>query len=164
VVAARELLEAEGAEAVTMRRLADRLGIRAASLYNHFPDKEALETAIIASTLAEVRDVLASALVAAAPGDELDRLAVAYRGYALAHPHLYRLATGRPLPRERLPQGLEASAAAPLLEAAGDEHRARAVWAFAHGLVDLELAGRFPPGADVERAWRVGIEAFGKHR
>jgi AcrR family transcriptional regulator len=32
---------------LTMRRLADRLGIRAPSLYKHFPHKAALEVAII---------------------------------------------------------------------------------------------------------------------
>ena len=41
VAAARELLEAEGS--VSMRRLADRLGIKAPSLYKHLRDKGALE-------------------------------------------------------------------------------------------------------------------------
>jgi hypothetical protein len=51
-------------------------------------------------------------------------------------------------------------AAAPLLWAAGDPDRARAMWAFAHGMIMPELARRFPPGADVEAAWRRGIGAF----
>ncbi len=38
VAEARELLEEEGAEALTMRRLAERLGIRAPSLYKHLPE------------------------------------------------------------------------------------------------------------------------------
>jgi AcrR family transcriptional regulator len=49
VAAARELLEQQGPAALTMRRLADRLGIRAPSLYKHLPDKAALEAAIIAT-------------------------------------------------------------------------------------------------------------------
>ena len=70
----------------------------------------------------------------------------AYRGFATAHPHLYRLINDRPLPRDRLPRGLEARAAAPLLAAVGgDADRARAAWAFAHGMVMLELTDRFPP-------------------
>ena len=68
--------------------------------------------------------------------------------------------TELPLPRDRLPDGLEARAAAPLVRAAGDEDRARALWAFAHGMVTLELAGRFPPDADVDAAWQTGIAAF----
>jgi Tetracyclin repressor-like, C-terminal domain len=88
-------------------------------------------------------------------------LAGAYRRFALDHPHLYRLMTDRPLPRERLPAGLEERAAAPVLRAVGDPDRARAVWAFAHGMVALELAQRFPPGTDLEPAWRAGITALG---
>jgi hypothetical protein len=38
VAVARDVLETEGAEALTMRRLADRLGIRAPSLYRHLPN------------------------------------------------------------------------------------------------------------------------------
>ncbi|MFC5188086.1 TetR-like C-terminal domain-containing protein [Actinomadura harenae] len=36
----------------------------------------------------------------------------------------------------------------------------RSSWAFAHGMVVLELDGRFPPGADLDAAWRTGCEAF----
>ena len=38
---------------------------------------------------------------------------------------------------------------------------APAVWAFAHGMVALELAQRFPPGTDLEPAWSAGISALG---
>jgi Tetracyclin repressor-like, C-terminal domain len=55
---------------------------------------------------------------------------------------------------------VEARAAAPLLQAAGNQDLARAVWAFAHGMVQLELARRFPPGADLDTAWQKGITAF----
>jgi TetR/AcrR family transcriptional regulator, tetracycline repressor protein len=39
---ALKMLEKDGLHQLTMRALADRLGIKAASLYNHFPDKSAL--------------------------------------------------------------------------------------------------------------------------
>jgi AcrR family transcriptional regulator len=159
VAAARELLEREGAEALTMRRLAERLGIRAPSLYKHLPDKTAVESAVIATGLEDLAAVLEEAVAGTA--EPLMALAVAYRGFALGHPHLYRLMTDRPLPREQLPAGVEQRAAAPLLRAVGDPDRARAVWAFAHGMVALELAERFPPGADLDAAWRTGITALG---
>jgi AcrR family transcriptional regulator len=159
VRAARELLEEEGPDALTMRRLGERLGIRAPSLYKHFAGKEELEAALMAETLGELGTALAEA-VGAAGGDPIAELARAYRRYALAHPHLYRLTTEQPLPRDRLPERLEQRAAAPLLEAAGDPDRARALWAFAHGMVQLELAGRFPPDADLDAAWRKGLAGF----
>ena len=75
-------------------------------------------------------------------------------------PHEYQLVNDRPLPRDLLPEGLEARAAAPLLRAVGTPERARSAWAFAHGMVSLELNGRFPPDADLEAAWEVGIRAL----
>ena len=56
VAAGRRLLEEEGTAALTMRRLAERLGIRAPSLYKHLPDKAALEAAIIATGLEEAAE------------------------------------------------------------------------------------------------------------
>lgn len=158
VEAARELLEQEGPDGLTMRRLAEQLGIRAPSLYKHVPDKASLEVAIIETGFEDLAAVLETAVDGAA--EPLAALTVAYRGFALGRPHLYRLMTDRPLPRERLPAGLEERAAAPVLRAAGDPARARAIWAFAHGMVLLELARRFPPGADLGPAWREGITAF----
>jgi AcrR family transcriptional regulator len=192
VAAARRLLEDEGPEALTMRRLAERLGIKAPSLYKHLPDKTALEAAIIATGLEEaaaafeaaVADATSGGAAAggggvdgegaggagadrAADGRTADRggaavaaLAAAYRAFALGHPHLYRLMHDGPLPRRLLPAGVEERAAAPVLRVAGDQARARALWAFAHGMVMLELDQRFPPDADLDAAWRAGVAAF----
>jgi AcrR family transcriptional regulator len=165
---ARALLDSEGPQALTMRRIADALGIKAPSLYKHVPDKAALEALVIAAGFAEVADVLAAAADGAGPADGTGKLAAiasAYRGYAVAHPHLYRLMNYQPLRRDLLSAGLEARAAQPLAEAAGyDEARARAMWAFAHGMVSLEIDGRFPPQADLDEAWRAGLAAFeGEH-
>jgi AcrR family transcriptional regulator len=173
VAEGRRLLEEEGPGALTMRRLAERLGIQAPSLYKHLPDKTALEAAIIATgmeeaaaafetAIGEVPDAGGSGRIEVRDGgtEALAALAVAYREFALAHPHLYRLMNNGPLPRRYLPPGLEERTAAPLLRAAGSRARARAVWAFAHGMVMLELDQRFPPDADLDAAWRAGIAAF----
>lgn len=159
VSVARELLEREGADALTMRALAARLGIQAPSLYKHFGDKEELETAIIAVGFEEAAVAFETA-ARAARSRPLAAIARAYRRFALERPHLYRLMNDRPLRRDLLPDGVEARAAAPLLEAVGSIERARAAWAFAHGMVMLEINGRFPADADLDRAWRSGIAAF----
>ena len=67
VTAARGVLESEGADAVTMRRVADELGVRAASLYKHLPDKAALEAAITIEHLANHASAFVSCLIAVAP-------------------------------------------------------------------------------------------------
>jgi AcrR family transcriptional regulator len=153
VGAARELLETEGPEALSMRRIADRLGIKAPSLYKHLPDKQALEAALVSDAFAELADAF--------EGESLRAFATAYRAFARRHPHLYRLMTERPLDRERLTPGVEERAAQPLVAAAGgNPDIARALWAFAHGMTILELNDRFPPGADVDAAWRAGLAAF----
>ncbi|MEU3601399.1 TetR/AcrR family transcriptional regulator [Streptomyces sp. NPDC006798] len=158
VAAAREILERDGAAAMSTRAIADRVGIRAPSLYKHFPDKAAVENALVVLGMTETADRLA-AVEAIEPG--LLPLARAYRGHALAHPHMYRLPAARPLPRHALPEGLEERTAAPLHRAVGgDPEIARATWAFAHGMVMLELDGRFPPGADLDPAWVQGCTAF----
>ncbi|MGW2642505.1 TetR/AcrR family transcriptional regulator [Streptomyces sp. NPDC001348] len=159
VAAARDLLEESGPALLTMRTLADRLGIKAPSLYKHFPDKHAVEVELVAQLLTESAEALEAA-ESRAPGS-LEALATAYRDHALAHPHLYRLATERPLPHAELPAGLEDRAALPLLRACGgDLDLARAVWAFAHGMVILEIHGRFPEDADLSAAWKHGLKAL----
>ena len=160
VAAARRLVEAEGVEALSMRRLAEILGIRAPSIYKHLPDKQALENALISATFEEQADLFAAAV--ADTDDPVAAFAAAYRGYARNHPHLYRLMTERPLDRDRLAPGAEEHAASPIVEAlGGDRDLARAVWAFAHGMTILELNERFPPDADLDVAWKRGLVAFG---
>jgi AcrR family transcriptional regulator len=158
VAAARQILEQEGLEALTMRRLADAVGIRAPSLYKHFPNKAAVEVALLELGFEEFAAAFETAL--AERGETLGALAAAYRGFARNHPDLYRLMTSGPLPRDQLRPGVEAAAAAPLLRVVGDADLARAVWAWTHGMTILELDGRFPSDADLDAAWARGIAAF----
>jgi AcrR family transcriptional regulator len=151
VAAARQILESEGPEHLTMRALADRLEIRAPSLYKHVADKDELEALHSAVDSLPARGTKKRALAT---------LAMAYRAWGLGHPHLYRLATEGELPRDRLPEGLETWTAEPLVRVMGDPDGARAAWAFAHGMTILELDGRFPPGADLDAAWRAGTSAL----
>jgi AcrR family transcriptional regulator len=159
VDAARELLEEEGPDALSMRRIAERLGIRAPSIYKHLPDKQALENALISAGFEEQAKLFEAAV--RRNDDAVTAIARAYRRWARRHPHLYRLMTERPLDRENLVPGAEDRAGRVLYKAfGGDADRARAAWAFAHGMTILELNDRFPPGADLDAAWERGIEAL----
>jgi AcrR family transcriptional regulator len=150
------VLEEEGPEALTMRELADRMGIRAPSLYKHVQDKDDIVAGVQERALLDLGRHLS-----AVTGQGLVALAGAYRSWARAHPRLYEVATRRPLARERIAPGVEDAAAAPLVIAVGgDEHLARALWALAHGLVDLELSDRFPPEADLDATWRAALSGF----
>lgn len=158
VAAARRLLEEEGPAGLSMRRVAERVGIRAPSIYKHLPDKRALEHAIASSVFAELAEAFEAVRDVADPVGEMVAI---YRRYAREHPHLYRLMTERPLDRELLAPGVEERAALPARLVAGDDVDAgRALWAFAHGMTILELNDRFPPGADIDAAWESGLAAF----
>ena len=56
--AALELLESEGETALSMRRLAEKLGVKAPSLYRHYADKEALERAMSEQAAVLLREQL----------------------------------------------------------------------------------------------------------
>src|SRR5829696_10550057 len=90
VAAARLLLEDEGE--ISMRRLADRLGIKAPSLYKHLPGKPALEAALISDAFLEAAERFEQATT-------MRELGAAYRAFALEHPHVYRLLSQGRLPR-----------------------------------------------------------------
>jgi AcrR family transcriptional regulator len=161
VAAARSVLEAEGRDTLTMRRLGDELGIRAPSLYKHFADKAAVEVALIEEALAEVGEILHAAVTGPAGAHTpVESLLLAYRRYGLAHPHLYRLATSGPLARESLPPGLDEWAGEPFFLATGEPHRAQALWSLAHGLVILEIDGRYRDGAQVDQTWHAAATVF----
>ncbi len=151
--AARTVLERQGWDSLTMRTLADELGIAAPSLYKHFASKDALKTQLVALALKENGEALR-------PVSTVAKLVRNYRALATANPQLYRLSTSGPLDRAALPPGLEEWSGTPFFEAAGDPHRGQALWASAHGMVILELDGRFPTGTAPESTWKELVRHF----
>ncbi len=120
------------------------------------PDKAAIEDALTVVALTEQAEAIERV-----PAD-FAAVAAAYRTWAVGHPHLHRLLDDRPLNRPQLPPGLEDRAAAPLVAASGgDRDLARAAWATMKCLVDLELADRFPLGADLAAAYAAAARAYG---
>jgi AcrR family transcriptional regulator len=72
--AATRLIARHGFEAMNLRMLADEVGVRAASLYNHIESKEALLHTLLADTMTELMQQLDAALAGAAdPADALRR-------------------------------------------------------------------------------------------
>jgi AcrR family transcriptional regulator len=158
--AARRVLEGEGDGALTMRRLADELGIQAPSLYKHFSGKADLELLLVEDAMFDIGDMTHQVLRQSGADGPLFNLLTAYRAYSGTHPNLYRLATSGSLPRDVLPQGLEEWAGNPFFVVTGDPSLAQALWSFAHGMVILELDERYPPGSDLDSTWRAGAAAF----
>lgn len=92
--AALALVDREGIEALTMRRLGRAVGVEAMSLYNHVRDKEDLLDGLVGLLASEV------ALPEPEVGDWAERIAELVRRYrrlAHAHPHAFPLIALRPL-------------------------------------------------------------------
>ena len=89
--ALRQLAEG-GPQALSVNAIAKELGVSGPALYRYFAGRDALLTQLILDAYAD----LSAALRAAEPG--LEPLADAYRAWATAHPHRYRLLFGAPLP------------------------------------------------------------------
>ena len=160
VAAARQLLEQEGPEALTMRRIGDELSMKAPSLYKHFAGKAAIELVLIEEALVEMGGALRAAIDGLTPARAVAPLLTAYRRTALAHPDLYRLATVGELRRDELVEGLEDWAGEPFLLVMGEPYLAQVVWSAGHGMVTLELDGRYPPDSDLDRTWAEAAAAF----
>jgi AcrR family transcriptional regulator len=160
VTAARQVVEDEGAPALTMRRLGDELGIKAPSLYNHLPGRDAVVAELVDETLFETGELMHAAVSRPEAGGPVTALLATYRQFGHAHPNLYRLLTSGELLRAALTPGLEDWAGEPFYRVTGEPYRAQALWGFAHGTLILEIDRRFTPGSDLELTWRAGAEAF----
>jgi AcrR family transcriptional regulator len=89
--AARELFVAQGVEAVSMRKVADKIGYTATTLYNHFEDKDALLRALCDADFGAFHESFREIGEIVDPIARLRRLAEAYIQFALQNPSQYRL-------------------------------------------------------------------------
>lgn len=100
VAAATALLEDTGSEdAVTLRAIARQAGITAPSIYAHFPDRDAVLTAVMDEAFTELTAALDEARAGVAdPVAALHAGCRAYVRFAAERPHRYRVLFGRPHP------------------------------------------------------------------
>lgn len=97
--AALEVVDAEGGD-FSMRRLGDRLGVEAMSVYHYFASKDALIDALVERAL----DRATAQLDGLSWREAVAQYARALRGVLLEHPGIGRLALGRSL---LTPHGLQ---------------------------------------------------------
>jgi AcrR family transcriptional regulator len=89
--AARELFVAEGVEAVSMRKIADKIGYSATTLYNHFDDKDALLRALCEADFGALHESFQKIGQIKDPIERLRILGRTYIEFALLYPSHYRL-------------------------------------------------------------------------
>ena len=90
-VAARRLLDKDGAEAVTMRRVAAASGITAMAIYRHYPDRAALLSALADQGFDELAGDLKGRRFSGDLETRLAKMADLYLDHALENPRLFEL-------------------------------------------------------------------------
>jgi AcrR family transcriptional regulator len=151
--AAVRQLAVGGPQALSINAIGKELGVSGPALYRYFAGRDELLTALILDAYRDFTAALSAALETAAstPPERLAAVAYAYRTWALAEPHRYRLLFVAPLP------GYDAHDAA--LVEAGQQAMgvvmtvlsdfppqtflAVVLWSRLHGLVSLEIERNF---------------------
>ncbi|MFF3715535.1 TetR/AcrR family transcriptional regulator [Streptomyces prasinus] len=160
ITAARELAEAEGWEAVTTRRLAERVEYSQPVLYSHFSGKDAIVRAVAIDGFGELAAHLHRARSAAPePRQALHAVCRAYLEFATERPALYQAMFVMPTDVK-----FAHAETPPPLRAAFDEFVgcfrpddarrelfAEVVWSALHGMAVLSDSGRIPSDGQEER-------------
>ena len=157
VATARELAEQQGWDAVTTRRLAERIEYSQPVLYSHFRGKREIIGAVALEGATEMATAVRVAAAGAnSPRERVAALARAYLDFAARNPAVYdalfQLDGGLAFADEDTPEPLKDAFTA-LLESLGevageDVHPGlftEVFWACLHGIATLTRAGRLPP-------------------
>ncbi len=156
---AARLVDEAGLDALSMRVLAQRLGVGAPSLYRYFPDKDTLVRALSATFLTEL-------------AEEVDRhetlvgMAHACWDYALRCPNRYATIVYRAPEAEQPPAAVKFQVSEPLnklaVRVSPDRPlvAARVLWSYVHGAVSLRLLWPTREGLDPEEAFDAGLAAL----
>lgn len=157
VTAARELAEAEGWDAVTTRRLAERVEYSQPVLYSHFAGKAGIVRAVALEGFGELAAELRRARTAAPSADAaLRAVAAAYQRFARSRPAVYDamfvMPTDIPFAMPETPAAPRAAfaellaALAPLAGNRDLETLGEVAWSALHGLAALARGNRLRPG------------------
>jgi AcrR family transcriptional regulator len=156
LVAAAELLESEGPDALSVRRIASEAGVAPMGVYNHFDSKFGIIDALFMLGFERLTEALVTVGSISDPLEALAESGRRYRALALAHPMMYQLMFLRAVPGfepSEAAQGIAGGAFSALVAAVqraidsgqiavGDAQLgAQMVWANHHGWMALELGG-----------------------
>ena len=150
VNAALTFLDREGWDALTINALANQLGTKGPSLYNHVHSLDDLRRTVRMRVVGDIIDMLTTVGEGRTRDDAVMVMASAYRSYAHHHPGRYSAFTRMPLGGDD-PEFTEATraAAAPVISVLtsygldGEEafYGALEFWSAMHGFVLLEMTG-----------------------
>ncbi|HEY6621877.1 MAG TPA: TetR/AcrR family transcriptional regulator [Steroidobacteraceae bacterium] len=156
---ALHILECEGAEAVSMRRIATAVGITPMAIYHYFPNREALLRSIVDDEFGALLEFITRTPKFSSLESEMTHIMDSYIDYAFARPHIFDYVFAKPrCDARRFPQDFRARRSPTLNPIADTVARwmqhgeikqddvwetALEIWAHAHGYLMLQRAGRF---------------------
>jgi AcrR family transcriptional regulator len=170
VTAAAALADAHGLDGLTLARVAESVGVRTPSLYNHVGSLEDVRRGVALVALRELADALRDAAVGRAGDDALVAMADAYRDYARRHPGRYAATQRAPASGDDEIAAASAAAVDVVLAVLrgygleGDDaiHAARAVRSALHGFVTLETGNGFGIPVDLDESFARMVGALGR--
>jgi AcrR family transcriptional regulator len=158
ISAAEELFLLDGVEGVSMRKIAEKVGVTAPAIYRHFKDKDELLGELINVGLQILQGYLEPALKAEGPLERLEQLIDRYFDFALEQPKYFDLAFLVPSHGMRMADELARHNRSTFMFAVQQVHLCMEqgifkksdpletsimVWASAHGMVTLFRMERF---------------------
>jgi AcrR family transcriptional regulator len=140
----------QGVEGVSIRKVSDRCGFTAPTIYHHFGDKKGLIDAVLETRFAVVLKVMAAIERGNDPAAYLTEMARAFVSFALENPSYYRLLTVPRLededvvPSAEAARGLVKNALEDLalegtLGTPDIDEAFQVLWLMLHGLISLHL-------------------------
>jgi AcrR family transcriptional regulator len=173
--AASDVLAAEGAAALTVRRIATVAGVSTMNVYSRFGGKDGIIEHLYIEGFSRLRDAIRALPETADTMADLSACGAAYRRFALENPTYYSVMFDRVIPNfapspvaqehasatlQLVADGLQRAMDAGALPQADPMHTAAAVWATCHGVVSLELKAVGPPALSWARVYATATSAL----
>jgi AcrR family transcriptional regulator len=168
VEAAAKLVDEEGIEQLSLGRLAERLGIRSPSLYNHVAGLPGLKHDLALYCLRDLLHHITRVTIGKSRAEAIIALAEAYRSYARQTPGRYMLTQQAPDPGDQELQAVAQQVVdvvrailAPYRLSDEDAiHAIRGLRSIVHGFVSLEVIGGFGLPVDLDASFHWLINVF----
>jgi AcrR family transcriptional regulator len=156
LTSAADILESEGPDGLSVRRIAAAAGVAPMGVYNHFESKFGIVEALFIQGFERLGAEMAAMAQIEDPIEALAEGARRYRALALAHPMAYQVMFLRAVPGfepsmgalgqctgtfDSLVAAVERAMRAGAIAESSPNDTAQLIWATIHGWVSLELLG-----------------------
>ena len=167
--AAIKMIESEGLHRFSLRELASKLHIQAASLYNHIKSSDELHTEIGYYAISELKKAQLGAIAGKERAEAIESLAEAYYRFGKERPELYKVILSLPMVKNDAIHKAGFDIVEPIMTVLSGYrlteeqkmHLQRGFRSIMHGFLSQEEAGcfrQFP--VDVEESYRMAVRGF----